>query len=223
VSRGDFDPQPPLDPVRASLRIPPDALVIGCFGRLSREKGHVHLLHAFNTLAHHRPNVFLLVLGDGPEKEALAALRAALPCEDRIIFVPHRSNAAPFYEAIDILALPSLSEGLPNVVLEALAFGKPVVATAVGAVGAVVESGVTGFVVPPSDTEALGSALARLVDSPDLRRSFGEAARPSLYPRFCPTHRARRILGVYRALIPPVLNTALHVGLPSSSENHLYL
>lgn len=199
VTRNDFPAAPGHD-LRRELNLPEGAVVIGCLGRFSREKGQDLLLHAFLALAGEYPQAFLLFAGDGPERTRLERLSRTSGLSGRIVFLPHQSAPAALFQAIDLLALPSRSEGLPNVVLEALAFQKPVVAAAVGAVPDVIRDGETGLLVPPNDAAALARALAVVVSDAAARRRLGQNGAAALFPRFCPRRRSRAILAVYRCV-----------------------
>jgi glycosyltransferase involved in cell wall biosynthesis len=188
---------------RQHLGISSQTLLLGSFGRLSREKGHRYLLHAFSSLTQSYSDIHLLIRGDGPELQPLRETIQATPRPSRITLLPHTSDITPFFRAIDIFALPSLTEGLPNVLLEALSFGCPVVSTAVGAVPTFIRDTENGLLVPPGDEYALERALRQLAADSAAREALGRAGRASLYPRFCPVARARAILETYRALIEP--------------------
>ena len=120
---------------------------------------------------------------------------------DRIRLLGYRPNTLGCYEAMDVYALSSLSEGLPNVILEAMAMGIPVVATAVGAVPQVIADGRDGLLVEPGDAGALGSALARLLGDADGRTRLGEAGRRTVEARYSFAHRMERIRMVYDELL----------------------
>ena len=137
--------------------VPPHVLFVG---RLSEEKGIRELVEATNGV----PRV---IVGDGP-------LRDEVP--DAVGFVSP-SELGSYYERAAVVACPSRREGYGMVAREAMAYGRPVVATAVGGLGEAVEDGVTGLVVPPCDPVALRAAVERLLEDPELRRRCGEAAR----------------------------------------------
>lgn len=179
----------------------PTQLLIGCFGRLSHEKGQDVLLHALAKVLRSNLMVSAIVLGDGPERESLQRLSDELGIGDRVSFHRHSSVMRDYYEAIDLLVLPSRSEGLPNVVLEALGCGVPVVATDVGAVSEVVIHGKTGWIVPAEDAEALSGAILEALSDPRKREEFSRAGRHAVLEGFSPAARGEKILHVYRRLI----------------------
>lgn len=189
--------------LRRALGIAENAPIIGSFGRLSHEKGHRFLIEAFRALENEFPDTVLLIVGSGPEKPLLQRLAMEASASDRIRFIPHVSDITPYFSVLDIFALPSLSEGLPNVVLEAMSFARPVVASAVGALPTAITNGTTGVLVRPGDSSALSAALRALLSDHRLRSKIGQAGRAALYPRFCPAERTRKIVALYRTMTGP--------------------
>jgi glycosyltransferase involved in cell wall biosynthesis len=155
------------------LGVPGDALVVGCVARLDPVKDHETLMRAFAGLVAQVPHAVLVLVGDGPRRAALEAFAAEIGIAHAVRFAGHRDNGTNLHQAFDISTLASVSEGFPNAVLEALAAGVPVVATDVGAVRDVIESGVTGYVVPARDVGAFAAALIALAADADLRRRLG--------------------------------------------------
>lgn len=163
--------------LRTSLGIPADALVLLSVGRLSSEKGFLDLVEAIGQLPKcdgARPLRFV-VAGDGPEKEKILDRAAKLEVGEKLILAGHRADLSPFYTMAEAVVIPSHSEGSPNVLLEALAAGQPVVATAVGGVPEIAEDGKTALLVEKSDVAGLAAAIGRITESGDLRRSLGAA------------------------------------------------
>jgi glycosyltransferase involved in cell wall biosynthesis len=162
---------------RATLGLPADAFVLGVVARLSPQKAHGVLLRAVATLAPTRPGLRLVVVGDGEERAALEALAAELGLTDRTLFAGVRRDVPGLLPAFDVSCLSSVHEGVPLTVLESMAAGLPVVATAVGALSDLVTDGVEGFLVPSGDHLALADRLAALADDPALRALLGAQAR----------------------------------------------
>jgi len=185
---------------RRRLGLPENALVVGSVGRLSPEKGHAYLLEAAAKLNGSAPGFVLVLIGDGPEKENLSNLCSSLKISDRVRLVGFASDAGELIAAFDILALPSLSEGLPNVVLEAYAKAVPVVASAVGGVPEVVRHGETGLLVAPKDSDALASAIAKLLASPSEAQRMGRAGFELVTNRFCTAKNADKLARVYASV-----------------------
>lgn len=175
--------------------------LIGCFGRLSSEKGQDLLLRAVARCVSEGQEVELLLLGDGPERSALERLSTNLGIGSRVSFHPHTSVIRDYYEALDLLVLPSRSEGLPNVVLEALSLGVPVVATNVGAVGEVLSHGETGWIVPPDDPEALAAAISAVLADSEAGERVISAGNRMVLQKFSPAARAEKIVRVYEEVL----------------------
>jgi glycosyltransferase involved in cell wall biosynthesis len=185
--------------VRDELGIPRDAWVVGTIGRLAPEKDQKVLIEAMTPLL--GPKRRLLIVGDGPERPALDALVEKLGVKAHVHFTGVRRDPARLLASFDVFALSSKTEGLPLVVLEAMAAALPVVSTDVGGIGDVIEHERSGFLVPPADVAKLESALGKLYRSPDLGRRIGLAARHAVRQ----SHSLTRMAGEYAALYAKVL------------------
>jgi glycosyltransferase involved in cell wall biosynthesis len=152
-------------------------LLIGCVGRLSPEKGHTVLVQALRKVISRHPHARLVLVGDGEEKQRLEHLAADLNIEPFVRFLGLRSDVPEVLAACDLFALPSIQEGFPMVILEALAAGKAVVASEVGAIPDVIRQDVTGLLVPPGDVNALADALCLLVEDEKARQRMGQSGR----------------------------------------------
>jgi glycosyltransferase involved in cell wall biosynthesis len=169
------------DTVRAGWRIDPDEMVVGFVGRLTRDKGVDTLLAAFERVSD--LPVRLLLVGSLDDEELGPAIRAL---GDRVVRIDETSDLAPVYVGMDVLCLPTLREGLPNVVLEAaLAEVPAITTTATGARDSVVP-GVTGWLVPPGDVEQLASALRACAEDREHARALGRGARTRALADFRP-------------------------------------
>jgi glycosyltransferase involved in cell wall biosynthesis len=170
----------PGDPakLRNELGLPPDAKVILSVGRLSHEKGHSDLIAAFTLL---RNQLFgetlrLVLVGDGPERGKLEQQARASSAQKEILFTGHRDDAKRFYGIANVFALPSYSEGTPNVLLESMAAGVPVVTTWVGGIPELAADTENALLVAPKKPKAMADALQKLVQSPVLRNELTQAA-----------------------------------------------
>jgi glycosyltransferase involved in cell wall biosynthesis len=163
--------------VRAELGIPADALVIGAVGRLSEQKGHRYLLDAAATVVSLRPQAHILLAGDGDLEKSLREQAQSLGISDRVVFAGHRADVPAVLGAIDVLCISSTYEGTPLALFEAMASGKAIVSTAVDGCREILEEGVTGLLVPPSEPTPLAAALLRVLDERSLRDALGRAAR----------------------------------------------
>jgi glycosyltransferase involved in cell wall biosynthesis len=168
-----------------TVRAPVDPPQLLYVGRLSEEKGVRELADAARELP-------LVVVGDGP-------LRALLP--QAVGFVPP-AELGPYYERAAVVVVPSRREGYGVAAREAMAYGRPVVATAVGGLVDAVEDGISGVLVPPGDVAALRDALRRLLDDPAARRALGDGARRVARERFSADAARDALSGVYRELAP---------------------
>jgi glycosyltransferase involved in cell wall biosynthesis len=167
--------------IRTELRLPAGARVVLSVGRLSREKGHADLIRAMVEVRRTCgfPAV-LVIVGDGPERARLERLRARLGLEDAVHLVGYRDDVSPYYEAADVFALPSYSEGSPNVLLEAMGAGVPIVARAVGGVCEMIRDGEQGWLAPKDDATSIAHGIVALLSDANLRSSFTASARRSL-------------------------------------------
>jgi glycosyltransferase involved in cell wall biosynthesis len=185
-----------------------DATVVGCLAGLEERKGHRYLLEAAALLKADGLAIQYKFAGDGPLLAQLKQDVARLGLGDNVCFLGFITDAPDFLASIDILAMPSLHEGLGVAALEAMAGGKSVVATRVGGLTESVLDGVTGLLVPPRDPAALAAAIARLVHSPSLARSMGDQARERVRQHFSLENMARQNESYYYDI------------LGSSSESH---
>jgi glycosyltransferase involved in cell wall biosynthesis len=189
--------------LKTELRIPLDHHVVSIIGRLSTEKGHEVFLRAAAIVSQARLPVTFVIVGDGPIRDRLARLVLDLGLQDSVRFAGHRSNMADIYAMTDVLVISSFTEGIPNVMLEAFAYGKPAVATDVGGVSEVLSDGETGFLVPAGDFAAIAGHLLDLLNNPALRQRMGTAARASLEARFSFDKRTQALEQLYRSVQQP--------------------
>jgi glycosyltransferase involved in cell wall biosynthesis len=201
IDTGDFQRRRSVEQTKQDFGIPPSRLVIGAAGRLSPEKGFDLLIQAVDQLLRHELDVELLILGEGDDRPRLEKLIASLGRDDRCRLLGYATDPRPFYEALDVFALSSLREGLPNVLLEALAMEVPVVATAVAGVPRLIQDGRNGRLVPPADVGALTEALMDLLRDPHLRASFCRAGRRTVETSYSFARRTARLRAVYDELV----------------------
>lgn len=187
-------------PVRHPLDGP---LSIGYVGRLEPVKGVPLLLDALALLAANLPECAwrLTLVGDGSQRAALVAQAERLGLAARVEFLGARQDVPALMQGFDLLVLPSLHEGMPNVALEAMACAVPVVATGVGGTPEVVLHGETGLLVPPADAPALAAALAVLAADPERRDAMGTLGRARVETHFALNVTVRRTEALYDALM----------------------
>jgi glycosyltransferase involved in cell wall biosynthesis len=183
----------------------PDAWVegplVGVVARLQPEKGVANFLKAAARVSEISPRARFLVVGDGPLREELLNLVEHLGISERVRFLGYRTDSRALMGLMDLLVVPSLTEGSPLIVLEAMAAGVPVVASAVGGIPDQVRHGREGILVPPDDPDALGDALGALLRDPAYARRLGEAGRRRTENEFSHETLVRRIEAVYRTAI----------------------
>jgi glycosyltransferase involved in cell wall biosynthesis len=203
VDTGRFHPDPlARDQQRAELAVAPGGMLVVSAGRLVSKKGFEYLIDAIAQL----PDAVLAIAGEGSLREALHARAAALGLERRVRLLGDRqqSDVARLFSAADVIVTPSIRDdagnvdGLPNVVMEALASGTPLVTTAAGGIGAVVDNDMTALVVPERDAAGIANAIARLTREPALRRRLGEAGRVLVQRQFGWERTAEQFEFAYR-------------------------
>ena len=203
VDVDELDCSPKDHDLRADLGLAPDTVVFGTVSRLDEpKKGLGVLLRAFAPLARDLPNVHLIVCGGGWARELLEHQVQDLGIAGQITLLGFYQNLADVYRALDVFVLPSLSEGFPTVILEAMAFSLPVISTDVGGCREAVLNGRTGFLVAVGDVVQLRSAMERLVKDPEMRQRYGTNARKYVQSRFTVLKMAEAVERTYRELIP---------------------
>jgi glycosyltransferase involved in cell wall biosynthesis len=170
--------------VRRELAVPPGRMVLGAVGRLSPEKGFDRLLEAVARVRAEDIDFEVWIVGEGPARTQLAASIRALGLEDRVKLLGFRTDLVPLYEGLDVFALSSLREGMPNVLLEAMAMEVPVVSTDVPGALTLVVDGVTGLLTSAADVAGLAERIRVLLIDASLRARLAEAARRLVVDRF---------------------------------------
>jgi glycosyltransferase involved in cell wall biosynthesis len=196
-----MDAARPGDAVRRELGLPEGLAVIGLVGRLDHwGKGHKELFTAMAGLKERYP-IHALIIGDGRRMDEVRGLAASLGLGGEVHFLGPRQDVPDLLNAMDIFVLPSYSEGVSLALLEAMAAGKPVIATAVGGTPEVVTDGVTGLLIPPRDAGALAGALERLLADPAFAQHLGANARAHVRDHFSLDRLGREINAIYGELV----------------------
>jgi glycosyltransferase involved in cell wall biosynthesis len=188
--------------LRQSLGIPADTPVVLAIGRLSSEKGHRDLLDALALLRRNHPALrfHAVIVGDGPERARLIQQADDLGVSGRLLFAGHQQDVRPYYGLADVFVLPSYSEGSPNVLLEAMSAGLPIVATAVGGTVDLVSDGDTALLVNAGAADAMSAAIERLLTDRNLASRLATRAEASSRSH-TPAAYARSIIDIYEAVL----------------------
>ena len=205
VLPNSIEPAPSVDPpaiqtLSQDLGLPENVSVILSIGRLSTEKAQIDLLRAFRLMK--TPDLRLVLVGDGVDRQMLESASVSLGIAEQTIFAGHRRNVWPFYRLARIFVLPSLSEGSPTVLLEAVAAQTPIVATAVGGVPETVEHEWSALLVPCQDPEKLAEAMRRLLNSPELSARLVANAFAHLQTNSSPRTYYDRLFSILSQLNP---------------------
>jgi glycosyltransferase involved in cell wall biosynthesis len=193
-----FQPGEGREAVRNAFAFQEDTLLVGTVSRLSDErKGLKHFIDMAATVAPAHPPARFLIVGDGVLRPGLEQLARELGIADRVIFAGWRTDIPEMLAAMDVFVMPSLFEGGPTTVLEAMAMAKPVVASRVGMVPEVLEHGETGLIVKPGDSHALADAVDQLLSDGTLRARMAERARRKSVDDFSIDLMVERYLTVF--------------------------
>lgn len=175
--------------------------VVGTVGRLEHVKGLEYLLQAASTIARERRDIYFHIVGTGPLETELKEQVAMLGVEDRVFFLGFHDHVLPVMRDFDLFVLPSLHEGIPYALLEAMSLSKPVVCTRVGGIREIINNGVEGVLVPPADSEALSLAIRNLLHDAGLRARLGACARERIEREFTAGLMAERTGKIYAELL----------------------
>jgi glycosyltransferase involved in cell wall biosynthesis len=186
---------------RRYLGIPADRFAVGWIGRMTAVKRTDDVLIAFRRLRDSGVDACLCMVGDGPDRPQLERRAHELGVVRDTLFLGYQEDVAPYYAAFDALVLPSGNEGTPVSAIEALAAGRPVVATRVGGVPDVVRDGEDGFLVEAGATDDLADRLERLARDPALRERLGQQGRARVLPRYAVERLVDDVDRLYRSLL----------------------
>ena len=177
--------------------------VVGAAGPLEAVKGFPFFLGAAARVLAQGREVEFVVAGAGPEESNLRRLARELGINDHVTFVPNLPDFDNALAAMDIFVLPSLQQGIGTIMLEAMALGRPVIATKVGGVDCAVHDNETGLLVPPSNSQALAERIAELLDNPARARAIGHAARENVEREFSVERMVEQTAALYREVLEP--------------------
>ncbi len=200
----------PAGDARRELNIREGVPVVSVIGRLSGEKGQANFLRAFALVAQARPDAKALIVGEGLDGPPLKQLARDLRLDSRVVFTGYQRDVRKFYEASSVLVVPSKSEGVPNVVLEAMVFGVPIVSTRVGGIPEVIEDGHDALLVPSQDPARLADAIVKVLADPQAASRLARAAREKAATKFSNLTRCSGIAGLYRQFLASVSPRPVH-------------
>jgi len=169
---------------RKKLSVNDGEILIGAIGRLSPEKGCLELIDIFHSVQKKLKNIKLAYIGEGPLEGQLREAAAEHGLTERIIFTGYQNSIQPWYEALDVFVSPSQTEGLSNVILEAMAFELPVIATNVGGNKEIIKNGVNGMLVEYGFSRQFAEAINLLASSDGMRKTFGKNAYQTVKEKF---------------------------------------
>jgi len=187
--------------LRAKLNIRDNEKVVLAVGRFSKEKAHIDLLNAFAELKKQHPNlkVRLVIVGSGPEHDNLQTAATALGISEQLIFAGQVSDVGPFFKMADVMALPSHGEGSPNVLLEAITAGLPIVSTTVGGIPEMVVHRESALLLEPRDIQSMATLLGEALTDENLSSKLASNALV-VAERYSPEVRLQALLEIYRGL-----------------------
>lgn len=182
--------------LKRELSLPSDTVIIGTMGRLSPERGHVHFLKAAKEIIKTFPKVVFIIVGDGDLKEDLMLQAREMGIEDRVFFLGFRKDIANILSSVDIYVSSSLRDSFGIAVVEAMAAGKPVIATKVGIVPEIIKDDETGITIEPGNSNVIYEAATKLLKDDKLRVKLGISAKQVVTQRFS----RQQMVGAYEQL-----------------------
>ena len=186
------------------LPVPAGEILIGCFGRLVWQKGIEYLIRSVPAVTSKFENTRFVIVGDGPERSYLEKIASEINVSKRVVFTGFVDNLLPWLSRVDIVAIPSLQEGFPMITLEAMAMGKPIVATQIDGIAEQLQHRRTALLVPPRSPAALSEAMAALIQNKTLAGELGRKARRSAEEHFSLATTVNATKQLYDSLLRPV-------------------
>jgi glycosyltransferase involved in cell wall biosynthesis len=188
------------DEILNKFNIPQNSTIIVTAGRFSPEKGHKFLINAIKHIFDKINNTYFIFCGDGICEEELKLQAEKNGILNVCRFVGFRKDLADIFKVMDIFVLPSLTEGLPNVILESFASAKPVISTSVGGVPEIIDDGVNGILVPAENSELLGDKMYELINSPILREEYGKKGLETVKLKFTFEEQTTKLMQIYSSI-----------------------
>lgn len=201
INQRKFNPDQKFKDIKAELGIAPDAVLVGYIARITAQKEPLNFLRGLAQVPAHL-NAKFLIVGDGDLKTEMLELASSLKLNDRVIFQDFRSDIPDVLNAVDIFCLPSLWEGLPIALLEAMAMKKAIVATEIDGINDLINPSENGLLIPISSPDKIAEAITLLIENPELRARLAEQARATVREKFNVDRMTRSVEAVYRNLVP---------------------
>jgi glycosyltransferase involved in cell wall biosynthesis len=181
--------------------VPPGKKCIGSISRLSTEKGHFFLIQAIAKMVNQGYDIFGVFLGEGGLRSKLIQQTSELAIKDRVFFLGNIDNVYPWLKQFDIFILPSLWEGIPLALLEAMSIGLPVIASNVGGIPEIIQKPEFGLLVPPQDSDALAENIINLLNNQHLRKMIGESGRKHVLDNFSIDATVNKLDQLYKYIL----------------------
>ncbi len=201
VDLSAFDPSIQDGALRRHLGLDRVVRLVGIVGRLAPEKDHQTFLHSARLVVERHPDVRFLIVGNGPLRSELDAMIRKLKLQAHVHMLESQQPITPIFAALDMVVVSSRYEGCCNVILEAMAMGKPVIATDVGGNPELVSHEETGFLIPPGEPQAMAEAIERLLQQRSRAQYFGQQARRIVESRFNLKRMIDQTMALYDALL----------------------
>ncbi|HSK52732.1 MAG TPA: glycosyltransferase [Clostridia bacterium] len=192
-----YDHQEPCCTLRDEYGMEPGSQIVGVVARLEPEKGHPTLLEAWPAVLRAVPDAYLLVIGEGSQRDALEAMARNLRIAHRVVFTGRRDDVPAVTAALDVAVLPSYREAQGLSILEAMALSRPVVASNVGGIPEMIADGVTGLLVEPHDAAGLARAITRLLTDHPLADTLARQAHDMVHDRFSIEYMVEAVQRIY--------------------------
>lgn len=183
------------------LNIPPANKVVGIVGRLAREKAHEVFIESCSQIASRMSDVTFLIIGEGYRMNELKNMVTMRGLDQRVIFTGYQDNITSIYNALDIVVLTSITEGLPVSLLEASAMGKPIVSTDAGGASEIVINEMNGYIVPLNDSDAVTERIITILSNNDLALALGANGKKVIQERFTPEIVCEKTVQLYQDLL----------------------
>ena len=199
----EFRPGKPDRDLRQEFGLAAEHRLVGLISYLRTYKGHEYFIEAAARVLPRAKDVTFLIVGEGPEEERLRARIASLGLSHHVRMLGFRQDLLNVFRSLDLFVIPSVEgDTIPQVLMQALAIGLPVISTTVGSIPDVVQDGKTGFVVPPRNAEALAERILTLLDDPALRAAMGAQGRELVEREYSLDCMLDRLEGVYAKVVP---------------------